>query len=161
MWLHPCTVLGRKMNLDHKSLCEVAERWLGKNKKQNLFFPKYPIHVREMVCLNVSEIPDAIGFNYYGSCIIEVKVTHADFIADQKKPFRQNGDGMGNYRYYLCPENLINEDELPKGWGLIYVSKSGRTKEIKKSDFFDLTKNGYINEKCYLFSICSRIKKGI
>lgn len=147
------------MQFDHKSLCKIADKWLGKNKKQNIRFLKFPIHVSEMVCLQVSEIPDAIGWNYCKSCIVEVKVSHSDFLADQKKPFRSNGEGMGNYRYYLCPENLISENELPKGWGLIYVDKNGRTKEVRESEFFDLSKIGYINEKCYLFSICSKMKK--
>lgn len=147
------------MQFDHKSLCKIADKWLGKNKKQNIRFLKFPIHVSEMVCLQVSETPDAIGWNYCKSCIVEVKVSHSDFLADQKKPFRSNGEGMGNYRYYLCPENLISENELPKGWGLIYVDKNGRTKEVRESEFFDLSKIGYINEKCYLFSICSRMKK--
>lgn len=152
------------MNLDHKSLCEIAIKWLRKVKKQNLMYHTYPITGSEIACYNGGkwiEIPDAIGFNSYSSCVIECKMSRSDFFADQKKPFRIDGDGMGNYRYYLCQENLINENELPKGWGLIYVSKSGRTKEIKKSDFFDLTKYGYTNERCYLFSICKRIKKGI
>lgn len=147
------------MQFDHKSLCKIADKWLGKNKKQNIRFQKFPIHVSEMVCLQVSETPDAIGWNYCKSRIIEVKVSHSDFLADQKKPFRSNGDGMGNYRYYLCPENLISKNEIPKGWGLIYVDKNGRTKEVKESEFFNLSKIGYINEKCYLFSICCRMKK--
>jgi len=30
---------------------------------------------------------------------------------------------MGNYRYYLCPEGLIQPDEVPAGWGLIWAGK--------------------------------------
>ena len=159
MRFYSVAVLGVCMEFNHKNLCKIADKWLGKSKKQNIRFQKFPIHVSEMVCLEVSETPDAIGWNYCNSCVVEVKVSHSDFLADQKKPFRKNDEGMGNYRYYLCPENLISEKELPKGWGLIYVDVKGRTREIKESEHFNLSKIGFHNEKCYLFSICNRMSK--
>lgn len=144
----------------HKNLCKIAEKWLGKRKKQNILYPTFPLHVSEMVCVEVSETPDAIGWNYWSSCVVEVKVSKSDFWADQKKTFRKDGSGMGTFRYYLCPENLIAENELPEGWGLIYVSSNGKTKEIKNSERFPLSKESYCNEKNYLFSICNRLKNG-
>ena len=144
------------MEFTHKDLCKIADKWLGKSKKENIRFQKFPIHVSEMVCTSVNETPDAIGWNYCSSCVIEVKVSRSDFFADRNKPFRTNGEAMGNFRYYLVPENLIKENELPEGWGLIYVDAKGRTKEIKKSDFFSLTNIGLINEKDYLYSIARR-----
>lgn len=30
--------------------------------------------------------------------------------------------GMGFQRFYCCPTNLIKVEELPAGWGLIYVN---------------------------------------
>ena len=146
------------MEFTHKDLCKIADKWLGKSKKENLRFQKFPIHVSEMVCTSVNETPDAIGWNYCRSCLIEVKVSRSDFFADKNKPFRTNGDGMGNYRYYLCPEELIKEDELPEGWGLIYVDEKRKTREIRESKTFVLTASGLDNEKCYLFSIARRMK---
>lgn len=64
---------------------------------------------------------------------------------------------MGNYRYYLCPENVIKESELPDGWGLTYVNEKGKTKEIKESELFVLNANGIYNERCFLYSIARRI----
>ncbi len=26
---------------------------------------------------------------------------------------------LGNYRYYLCPEGVIDESEIPDKWGLL------------------------------------------
>lgn len=63
---------------------------------------------------------DAILFNSTSSFLIETKISRADFKADAKKSFRQNG-GVGRYRYYACPEGLIKPEELPEKWGLIYV----------------------------------------
>lgn len=64
---------------------------------------------------------------------------------------------MGNYRYYLCPEYLIKESELPDGWGLIYVDNKGKTKEIKESKLFALNESGIYNERCFLYSIARRM----
>lgn len=147
------------IELTHSELCKIAERWLGKAKKNNINFKTFPIHAKEMICQMVAEVPDAIGWNYCYSCVIEVKVSRSDFLADLKKEFRTNGDGMGNYRFYMCPENLIKECDLPQGWGLIYVDAKGKTKEIKRSEFFELSKNGYQNEKCYLYTISQRLKR--
>ena len=147
------------MSFTHSELCTIAERWLGKTKKNSIRFKTFPIQAKEMICQMVAEIPDAIGWNYCYSCVIEVKVSRSDFQADFKKEFRTNGNGMENYRFYLCPEDLIKESDLPQGWGLIYVDAKGKTKEIKDSDLFELSKDGYQNEKCYLYTICQKLKK--
>jgi hypothetical protein len=73
-----------------------------------------------------NEICDVIGFgNGTHSVVIEVKVSRADFVADKMKGFRLNSaEGMGRNRYYCCPEGLIKKEELPEGWGLIYVNEN-------------------------------------
>ena len=147
------------MEFTHSELCKIADRWLGKAKKNNIRFKTFPIHTRESICQMVAEVPDAIGWNYCYSCVIEVKVSKSDFLADFKKEFRSNGDGMGNYRFYMCPEDLIKESDLPQGWGLIYVDEKGKTKEIKDSALFELSKAGYQNEKCYLYTLCQKLKR--
>lgn len=80
------------------------------------------------------EVPDAIGFRASGwedgSVVVEVKTSRSDFLADKKKPHRQDGKGMGNWRYFLCPENVIRVDELPSGWGLLWVNTRGHVKAI-------------------------------
>lgn len=63
---------------------------------------------------------DAVLFCSSYSYMIETKISRSDFLADFKKPHRING-GIGNYRYYACPEGLIKPEELPEKWGLIYV----------------------------------------
>ncbi|WP_318493427.1 hypothetical protein [Photobacterium leiognathi] len=96
---------------------------------------------------NGGEIPDAFGLKTADgteTIVIEAKTSRSDFFADQKKIFRQNSKlGMGNFRYYICPEDLIQPHELPPKWGLIYVGKRGKVSVIcghilsnKKSDFY-------------------------
>ncbi len=75
------------------------------------------------------EQPDAIGFRNGTSCLIEVKVSRGDFLSDKKKRFRQDPNiGMGDWRFFLCPQGIITVDDLPPGWGLLYAHE----KTIKK-----------------------------
>ena len=71
------------------------------------------------------ERPDAIGFHRdQGSIVIETKTSRSDFLADRKKPHRLIG-GVGDYRYFLAPPDLIKIDELPEKWGLMTITKRG------------------------------------
>lgn len=74
----------------------------------------------ELTCFGSREQPDVIGFRSSCSAIIEVKVSRSDFFADKKKPERTVG-GLGNYRFYLCPEGLVEPEEVPTRWGLLYA----------------------------------------
>lgn len=95
----------------HEQQSEAAARWL----KNNGF---------SVVAVNVSalgsrERVDAIGWRHSGSALIESKVSRSDFHSDKNKPERQSG-GVGLYRFYITPPNLINASELPAGWGLLH-----------------------------------------
>lgn len=37
---------------------------------------------------------------------------------------------MGTWRYYMCPEGIITLDDLPHGWGLLWVNKRGHVKPM-------------------------------
>lgn len=74
-----------------------------------------------------AERVDGICWNYYGSFMVEAKVSRSDFLADKKKAFRQKpAEGVGKFRYFACPVGLIKPEELPPRWGLIYVDARGR-----------------------------------
>lgn len=83
------------------------------------------------------ECPDAIGFRVStpeyggGSTVIECKTSLSDFYADMKKTHRNDNKGMGRFRYYMCPENLISLDKIPDKWGLLYVGKRNSVKVIR------------------------------
>lgn len=121
------------VDFTHKQLTEIAVKWLKRSHSQ-----KGPgCHVAVSECRSgwSDEIPDAIGFRAAGkndgSVIVEVKVSRSDFLADAKKPHR-NGSviGLGNWRYYLCPEGVIKRDEIPDNWGLLYVNNRGHIKPV-------------------------------
>lgn len=96
--------------ITHEKLVKKARRWLLNNG--------CPVVISEMACCR--EQPDAIGFMHGGwSKLIEVKTSRSDFLNELKKPSRRFQCGMGDYRYYLVPEGLMKESELPEGWGLL------------------------------------------
>lgn len=101
----------------HSQLVERAARYLRNNEKCHVVFT-------EMVMGYFDEIPDAIGFNLEGcTALIECKTNKADFRNDNKKHFRFNkGSGMGMRRYYMCPPGVIQPEDLPYQWGLIWVT---------------------------------------
>lgn len=121
--------------LTHSDCVDFAARYLSKRCK--VVFPEFFTHNEEL--------PDVIGFGtgiirdgkWDGgvySRLVEVKVSRSDFLADRKKPFRMRPEkGMGDFRYYCCPKDLIRKEEVPSDWGLLYVYPSGQVRQVKES----------------------------
>ncbi len=126
----------------HYQLCVEGAKWLHRKKHDLNKCPHKPcynpenryalchvcrpyLYVAVELCTWDTESPDVWGLSAWDTAIIEVKVSHADFVADQKKWHRGKeaencGMQAGNFRWYLCPEGLIKPQELPGGWGLLY-----------------------------------------
>lgn len=126
----------------HKILVNAAYHWALKNGGCGVAFKELRSHACN------GEHPDVIGFGAWGySIVIECKSSRSDFYADQKKSFRQNPAlGMGTQRFYCCPTGLLKPNDLPEGWGLIYVNEKLKTKCVhqpykgnisKRNDGFD------------------------
>jgi len=83
----------------------------------------YPICKELVTSLGTSEIPDAIAWKSNYSIMFECKASRADFLRDNKKPFRIcNLNGVGDFRLYLTNENVIKSpEEMPQGWGCYEV----------------------------------------
>lgn len=104
------------MTLTHDHLVRRAERWLLKTMGCTFVLTD---HIPSLP----GEKPDAIGFQTMGdrSILVEAKMSRADFLADAKKPWRQEPSrGMGAWRYYLCPPEVIQPEDLPAGWRLLW-----------------------------------------
>lgn len=85
------------MALTHDELYQIACRFL-----QNNGF-KVAFHDRFVAYVGTGEQPDAIGFRNLASCLIEVKCSRSDFLADKKKPFRRMpSEGMGDWRFFMA-----------------------------------------------------------
>lgn len=110
--------------MTHSDLVKHAERWLMKTKG-------CPFALTELVT-GAFEIPDAIGWRAGYSVLVECKASRADFLSDAKKIHRQHpGQGMGAFRFYMCPSGLIQPEEIPDKWGLVWIWPGGRRRQVK------------------------------
>jgi hypothetical protein len=107
--------------MQHRSLVEQGERWA---KRQG-----FAIVATELTALGCREQADVIAFRSSCSLMIEAKCSRSDFLADRKKPERITG-GLGVYRFYICPADLISPAEIPARWGLLWV-EAGKISAVK------------------------------
>lgn len=114
----------------HNELSEIARRWLLRANSAK--GPGCNIALKEVGALFDTEIADAWGYRWGwqgGSVLVEVKVSRSDFLRDKHKPHRQPGvPALGDWRYYMCPEGLLSLDDMPEGWGLLWVNSRGHVK---------------------------------
>lgn len=116
--------------MTHGELNAIAVKWLLRAKSAK--GPGCQVAFQEISDTSGSERCDAWGYSWSWrpcSVLVEVKVSRADFFADRKKPHRKEG-GVGVFRYFMCPEGLINIEDLPPRWGLLWVNKRGHVKII-------------------------------
>lgn len=102
--------------MTHTELVKRGVNWLKNNQIAGM---RFPIILPEYRCY-ANSIPDVIGLNHNHTAVLECKVSRSDFLADHRKGHRHNNFQLGNYRYYLCPAELISYDEINSGWGLLY-----------------------------------------
>ena len=99
----------------HNHLVQKAERWL-RSQGCGVVFSEL------VAATHNGESPDAIGWREgYVSMLVECKASRSDFLRDRGKIFRINGNGMGDWRFYLCPPGVIEVEDLPEGWGLLHL----------------------------------------
>jgi len=102
--------------MTHSEIVNRAERWL----RNDLHCRVVLAELRSDTYLR--EIPDVIGWVRGFSILIEVKTSRADFFADQIKSCRRRDlASLGDWRFYLTQDGLLNPNEIPEGWGLYEV----------------------------------------
>lgn len=143
----------------HRQLVEIAYKWvLGKS---------CGFAFKELKTIS-AECPDVIGFGgWMHSILIEVKISRSDFFADRKKSFRINTEtGVGRYRFYCCPTDLIKISDLPVNWGLIYVNEKGKARCVhnpytKHPEVSNIWSGGFEynvhNERSLMYSALRRL----
>lgn len=115
--------MGEVMSVAHDNFVLRAERWLKTMGCGVVFRDEFRPFTHS------GEQPDAIGWRDGISIMIECKVSRSDFLKDKKKRFRKEPAlGMGDWRFMMCPPGIIKVEDLPEGWGLLYVTN----KQIKK-----------------------------
>lgn len=70
---------------------------------------------------------------------------------------------MGRFRYYMCPEGMIEPAEVPAGWGLVYVAAkrttrvvTGATLTIRDPGLFDCQHDAF-SETLLLANLLHRV----
>lgn len=110
--------------MSHNQLIKKAVSWLINVKKCQLVISDLTSYSRET--------PDAIGWLNGFSFLVECKTSRQDFFNDRKKFFRANPEyGIGDYRYYLTPKDLVLVREVPQGWGLIEYKGEHKKESIQ------------------------------
>lgn len=103
-------------NLTHDQLVKAAENWLCKVAGCGVV-----LNDRFKAVTTTGEQPDAIGWRNRVSIMIECKASLQDFLADRNKAFRGNPSlGVGDWRFFLTPVELIQPEDVPQGWGLLW-----------------------------------------
>ena len=107
--------------MTHDKLVNIAEQWLLRAKGCGFAF-------RELHAFTYNgEIPDAIGWRSGITILVECKSSRSDFLSDSKKAFREHAwMGMGAFRFFMCPDGIIQKEDLPEKWGLVWVNKKGK-----------------------------------
>lgn len=106
----------RPVDVTHQHLVEAGARWAVASMGACVVVTEQRGSWRSS-----GESPDVLAWRADGdSVLVEVKVSRADFLADAGKPWRKRGGvALGRQRWYLVPEGMVQEHELPPGWGLL------------------------------------------
>ena len=102
--------------MTHSELVARAVRWLKGSMQCSVVLAEVQGIGRE--------IPDAIGWSYGGraSILVECKTSKSDLVADIRHKYWHRPEcGVGLFRYFMTPPDLVRPEELPEPWGLLEV----------------------------------------
>lgn len=117
----------KTFEITHRNLCIKGTKYLRSKGIHPYHRAQYAVCELE----RAGECPDAFGWGGSSTQLIEAKISRSDFLSDKKKNWRKIPSyGIGRYRSYLCPVDLINPKELPEYWGLLYIDCSGNIEEV-------------------------------
>jgi hypothetical protein len=130
--------------VQHATLVQLGVRWLSRKSSVVLY----------EAAATKSEIPDVIGWSGASSILIECKVSRADFQRDASKKSRTKVKlGMAQRRYYLCPAGVLQVDDLPPKWGLLWAEKNTVTVQREAKGF---SQRNYVAEIQFLSTMLRR-----
>ncbi len=148
--------------MTHDDMVKLGVRWLQKPYANIAPYGHSSMTVIVTELVTGMEIPDVLGFatNRGETVLIEAKVSRSDFMADQKKCFRNPicpGQGMGDQRWYIAPKGIIPVELLPPKWGLLEYDEVKQKLVVTKRCEPFLEKN-FRNEQRILCSAMCRLK---
>ena len=134
--------------MTHEELRKAAVRWLTNSKKCSVV-------LSEMVSA-AGDIPDAIGWKYGFSYMVECKASRSDFHANKNKPHERVNSGVGCNRFFLCVPEIIKVEDLEgSDYGLLWLGESGVIRVKKEPTIRD---TNHRKEICMLTSALRRVR---
>lgn len=139
---------------EHAELVEIAAVWLRNSRRCRV--------VATELATMTSETPDAIGFTSRESIVVEAKVSRQDFFRNKDKAHERSGRAVGDERWFLTPEWLVEPGEVPEGWGLLEVHRTGRgrrgywVKRTVHAPLRERTVGNMLAERVLLVSVSQR-----
>ena len=128
-------------------MCLKVANLLRKGAKQ-AGIPALSIRAVELstITTGTSEAPDIIAYRQGigdSVCMVfEIKLSRSDFKADAKKKCRAE-KSMGVQRYFVVPDGLVTPEEIPNGWGLLYLRGRSLVSKKKSKLFTEEDRNIY------------------
>lgn len=113
--------------MNHKQLVEKAKFWLIHAKGCNPVFT-------EKGSSGFSEIPDAIGWTSEKCIVVECKTSIQDLKADFIKPHRNEENQLGDERYYLLSQEILEEAKIildTSMWGILSHNSCEVIKQLR------------------------------
>jgi hypothetical protein len=144
--------MSAKDPMTHQHLVRLAEDWLRRRYRCGIV-------LSEQSC-GSGETPDVIGWKRQcRSVVVECKISRADFLVDQEKPFRKCPElGMGCERFYLAPAGMIEKDDLPAKWGLLECKGREVRMAVKPSRISQRSETGLMWEMNLLLASLRRVE---
>ena len=109
--------------MKHRELCNIGTRYI---KEIGLIQGNKPRFVTLGLEYGGYEMPTIFAFGDCPSQTVRVKVSRGDLLRDIEKISNINpAELVGEKRFYLCPEGIMEDINLPDNWGLLIYSDKG------------------------------------
>lgn len=101
--------------------------------------------------------PDAIGWRYAQSVVVECIRTRSDFL-EYIANTTEARVAVGQHRFFIAPRGLISLEELPPDWGLLELEGT-TVVQTKEAPPRALSRAGHEREKKMLLSVIRDLRK--
>ncbi len=126
----------KETQVTHEELRKLAVRWLTNTCKCSVV-------LSELVSA-AFETPDAIGWRFGTSTLVECKVSRSDWLRNADKPSVRAGRAVGCRKYFLTPAELISPGDLGEStgmseYGLLWTGQAsaGYVKVVKEAQLVE------------------------
>jgi|GEM_PF-3060398 hypothetical protein len=135
----------------HAQLVRAAAVWLRREAR---------VVATELVTAT-SETPDAVGWCTNKTIVVECKTSREDFRRNADKCHERAGNSVGDERWFLVPEDLVQASEVPEGWGLMEYRRSGHAQGYHLRKIVTAPNRGrdigrLVHERIMLVSVAQR-----